>query len=113
MDKFREEFEYIIVDLPPVTSVIDPVAISKFIDGMLVVVRHGFSRKQSLHSAMNQLKYADVHVLGFVYNGYFSGSGYYKRHYRYYRYKGYYGNHYYYESNSKDAGKEKNASAKK
>lgn len=69
VEALKKKFEYVVLDLPPVTSVIDPVAVSPCIDGMIVVVRHGLSRKALVTSTMNQLRYANVRVIGFVYNG--------------------------------------------
>lgn len=91
LDTLSKTYEYILLDLPPVTSVIDAIAVSKYLDGMVVVVRHGYSKKQSIHAAMSQLQYANVRILGFVYNDTFQGSKYYRRS-RYSRYSRYYRN---------------------
>lgn len=66
----RQHFDYIIVDLPPVSTVIDAVAVSPYIDGMLVVVRQKHSRKRDIRETIGKLRYADVRILGFVQNGY-------------------------------------------
>ena len=68
MVDFSENYDYIIVDLPPVISVSDPLAMSKNIDGMVVVVRHGHTKKSDIMEAMRQLKLVGANVLGFVYN---------------------------------------------
>lgn len=74
------EFDYILIDLPPVTTVVDPIAVSQNLDGMLLVVRHAYTKKRMLNQAMRQLRFANVRVLGFVYNGYSKHSaGYYRR----------------------------------
>lgn len=85
IDSLKDSYEYIVLDLPPVTSVIDPIAVSKYLDGMVFVVRHGFSKKKNIVSAMNQLKYSGVRVLGFVYNCYKTKSGYFKSYNKYYK----------------------------
>jgi len=87
---FSEKYDYVIVDLPPVTAVADPLVISKLLDGIIVVVRHEFTRKKNVREAVRQLRFAEVRILGFVYNGYHTGSSrYYKRSGKYYR-KNYY-----------------------
>lgn len=85
IESLKDSYEYIVLDLPPVTSVIDPIAVSKFIDGIVFVVRHGYSKKKNIISAMNQLRYSGVRVLGFVYNCYKSKSGFFRSYYRYYK----------------------------
>ncbi len=67
--RFEKDYDYVIVDLPPVISVSDPLAISKNIDGMVVVVRHGHTRKKDVDEAIRQLELVGSNILGFVYNG--------------------------------------------
>ena len=69
IEGFREEYNYIIVDLPPVMSVSDPLAMSKNSDGMVVVVRHGYTKRSDVIETMRQIKLVNINVLGFVYNG--------------------------------------------
>ncbi len=68
IDKYKDKYDYIIVDLPPVLSVSDPIAISKYLGGMIIVVRHEHTRRRDIAETIRQLGYADVKVLGFVYN---------------------------------------------
>lgn len=68
IEAFAKEYDYIIVDLPPVIAVSDPLAMSKNIDGMVVVVRHGHTRKSEIIETMRQLELVGANVLGFVYN---------------------------------------------
>ena len=87
MEMLREMYDYIIVDLPPINSVIDAVAVSPCLDGIVMIVRHGYTRKKNLYAAVSQLRYSGVRVLGFVYNDYrvhSSGYGYKKYQYKYY-----------------------------
>lgn len=83
--KLTTIFDYVIVDLPPVTTVVDPVAVSTNLDGMLLVVNHAYTRRQTLIQALKQLRFSGVRILGFVYNGYSKHGG--KR--KSYSYKGY------------------------
>lgn len=61
-----KSYDYILFDLPPVTTVSDGLVLSKLLDGMVVVVRRGFCDKQSLAEAMRQIQFRNVKVLGFV-----------------------------------------------
>lgn len=61
-----EYFDYIIVDLPPVTAVSDAVTISKNLDGIVIAVRQDYVDKHSLDETVRQLKFSGVKILGFV-----------------------------------------------
>ncbi|MBR2459810.1 MAG: CpsD/CapB family tyrosine-protein kinase [Clostridia bacterium] len=83
--EFGEKYDYIVVDLPPVTAVADPLIMSKMLDGIIVVVRHAYTRKRNIREAVRQLHFSGVRILGFVYNGYHHGSGRYYKKSKYYR----------------------------
>lgn len=87
LKKLREMFDYIIIDLPPVNLVSDAVAISGFINGMIVVVREEYTEKKELERCFRQLKLSNVKVLGCVMNEAKSGSGSYGKYkkYKYYQ----------------------------
>lgn len=67
IEELRGKYDYIVVDLPPVTVVSDALAMSKLLDGMVMVVRSDHSDRQMLAEAMRQLRMVDVRILGFVY----------------------------------------------
>ena len=55
-----------VLDLPPVNAVVDAVNVSRYVDGMLVVLREGHCPRYVLDECMEQLRYAKANVLGFV-----------------------------------------------
>lgn len=67
MEQMRKEYDYIIVDLPPVTLVSDTMAMAKTLDGVVVVVRGDHAEKKLLAEAMRHLNMVGVRILGFVY----------------------------------------------
>ncbi len=85
-----EKFDYIIVDLPPVNIVSDALAVSKFITGMIVVIREEYTEKRELERCFRQLKLSNINVLGCVMNEAKSGGGSYGKYRKYYRYYRYY-----------------------
>lgn len=99
LETLREEFDYIVVDLPPVNIVSDALSIAKYITGMVVVIREEHTAKKELEKCFRQLTLSNVKVLGCVMNGAKSGGGAYKkyRRYRYYKYYRYYKDEYRYE----------------
>lgn len=107
LDENSKKYDYIILDLPPIIPVIDAVTVSKFIDGIILVVHHNFSRKENVLKAVQHLEFANAKVLGFVYNGYRKGGGYYKKGYKYnYNHYSYYYGHKKSESTDKEQKKE-------
>ncbi len=97
LEKLRERYDYVLLDLPPVTAVTDAVIASHMVDGMVVVVRAGHAVRGGLADTMRQLSLADARILGFVFNGAQEAeSKYYKK--RYYK-KDYYSNGYYRSDN--------------
>lgn len=86
VDTLTQNFDYIIFDLPPVNAVSDGLVVSKFIQGMIVVVRQDYSNRQNLSAMLRQLEYLHIKVLGFVMT-YRTISG--GRYGRYSRYKSY------------------------
>ena len=105
----REQFDYIIIDLPPVNIVSDALSIASFITGMIVVVRQEYTEKKELEHCFRQLKLSNVHILGCVMNEMTTGSGSYGkyRRYRYYKYYRYYRNYYKYEYKTHSEGTKK------
>lgn len=59
-------FSVIIVDLPPICSVSDALAVSKYLDGMLLVVRQDYCDESSLRETVKQLEFSKAKIGGFV-----------------------------------------------
>ena len=69
LETLKKSYDYIIVDLPPVSAVSDALILSKLTDGMIVVVRQGHADKKLLGDTVRQLQYNGAHIIGFVMNG--------------------------------------------
>lgn len=79
MEMLKQEYDYIVMDLPPVTVVSDAAAVSKLLDGVVMVVRGGVSDEQMLHEALRQLEMVNVRIIGFAYRDTDNpGTGYYR-----------------------------------
>ena len=92
LQSLKNEFDYIVIDLPPVNIVSDALSIASLITGMILVVREEYTEKKELERCFRQLKLSNVNVLGCVMNEAKSGGssyGKYKK-YRYYKYYRYY-----------------------
>jgi capsular exopolysaccharide synthesis family protein len=106
INEYKKEFDYIIIDTPPIAIVTDAILASKFANTSIFVVRHNFSSKDVLYLAdelaekgtmkklnilVNDVKMPGNYGYSFKY-GYRYGYGYrYNYGYSYYNY-----NHEYY-----------------
>lgn len=91
VEALSKGYDYIIFDMPPISSVSDALVVSNLIDGMVVVVRRDYCDQQTLAETVRQLEFHNVKVLGFV----FTYSQVLKKKYK--KYKKGYGHNYGYE----------------
>ena len=69
LSQLRSNYDYIILDLPPVGEVGDSLVVAGLTDGMLLVVRQDFCDRASLNKTVSQLAFVNCKVLGTVFNG--------------------------------------------
>jgi len=67
MNTLKSEFDYIILDSPPVLPLVDVNILSKLVDGVLFVVRAGKTSRSLVTMALDSISSANV--LGIVLNG--------------------------------------------
>lgn len=64
----RSAYDYIFLDLPPVTSVADAAILAPLLDGYVIVVRNETTEYRAVADSLDQLRLAKAKVIGFVYN---------------------------------------------
>jgi capsular exopolysaccharide synthesis family protein len=69
IETLRKQFDIVIFDMPPVVAVTDAQIMSAKVDGTLLVVREGVSRKEALLKAKQLLIMSKANVLGAIYKG--------------------------------------------
>lgn len=69
MNCWRQQFDYVIIDTPPVLAVTDAVRLSSHADSVLVIIRSGQTTREALTRSCDLLNQARVPVLGIVVNG--------------------------------------------
>ncbi len=69
LEKLRKEYDYILIDTPPVNIVSDALAISKKCDGVVLIARVAATTYRELKAANNAMKSLDIKVLGTIING--------------------------------------------
>ncbi len=65
-ESLSEQYDFILVDAPPVLPVTDAMVIEKLTGGMLMVVASGETRKRHVSEAMRVLATTGTHIAGFV-----------------------------------------------
>ncbi len=96
IELLRAEYDYIILDLPPVGEVSDAMATANLVDGMLLVVCQNYCNRIGFSTAVNQFEFVGVRILGIVMNRVSDHARGYGN--RYYNYKKYYRRYGYYRS---------------
>lgn len=68
IDKVREDYDYVIIDAPPLGVVIDAVIIGKYCEGAVLVIEQGVIKRKVVQDVIKQLKRGKVRILGAVLN---------------------------------------------
>lgn len=88
----RTEYDYILIDTPPIGSVIDAAIVAKTCDGAVMVIESGASSYRIAQRGKQQLEKSGCRILGVVLNKVNrERSGYYGKFGKYGNYRPYYG----------------------
>ena len=68
LDDVSNDFDYIIIDTPPINIVSDALPIIRESDGVVLVVRYNQSTHPEVEKAIAALEFIDAKILGFVVN---------------------------------------------
>jgi capsular exopolysaccharide synthesis family protein len=77
LDECRRRFDYVVIDTPPLLVVSDAVILSRFADGIVMVVRSGVTTVQALRRSVDRLSPVKDKVIGTVFNDAQRGGSYY------------------------------------
>jgi capsular exopolysaccharide synthesis family protein len=83
--RLREEFDFVLLDTPPVVAVTDALLLGHLADATIIITRAGVSRIDALMRAMDTVERSGVNLLGVVLND-FNPVGSYGSYYKYYQY---------------------------
>lgn len=67
--EMKNEFKYIILDTPPLQAVTDAQVLSTKVDGVLLVVRAGSTKRDAVLNSIDLIKKVQGKVIGTVLNG--------------------------------------------
>ena len=88
LSEAKKDYDYVILDAPPILSASEAVSISAFADGVILVARFGKTPVDAAEKAKELLVHAKANILGVVLN---DVKG---KNYSYYKYYKYYNYHY-------------------
>ncbi|RAO99215.1 sugar tyrosine-protein kinase [Petrotoga sp. 9PW.55.5.1] len=101
LDRLKEYYEKIVIDLPPIMVAPDAVIASRYTDGLVLVTRYGQTMRPTLKSAYENILTSGTNIIGTVINDVDEKSS----NYYYYYY-------YYYYSENSDESKKKEKKSK-
>lgn len=89
LQTLSEMYDYVFIDTPPVSVVTDAAVMSRFVDGVLLVVRSDETTKQAMNLSKKNLEDVDARILGVILNDYnaknhsYGSNSYYSYSYKY------------------------------
>jgi non-specific protein-tyrosine kinase len=69
IERYRQMFDMVILDTPPVLPVADALSLSRWIDGVVLVIRYEMSRFSLVDRARRRIISAGIPILKTVING--------------------------------------------
>ena len=83
-----QHFDFVLLDLPPVTAVSDALVATKLVDGVILVVRNEYVDTGSLNEAIRKIQLVEGKILGFAFSCANTVQNGYRKRYndRYYKY---------------------------
>lgn len=87
LTSLEPNYDYIILDTPPVTVVTDAAVLSKWSDGAILVVRHKSTEIETAQLAKKTLENVKANIIGCVLNDFKAAQS--SKPYAYYQYKNY------------------------
>src|SRR5262245_3602857 len=67
LDEARQHYDFVVLDTPPLVPVVDAAVLSRFVDGLLIVVAADETPRKLLEAALNVVD--ESKVIGIVFNG--------------------------------------------
>lgn len=68
MSELHREFDYVLVDIPPLKLYPEAAALAKMSDGLILIVKAHATRRETAQKVVSELKAANVPVLGAILN---------------------------------------------
>ncbi|MBP6342955.1 MAG: CpsD/CapB family tyrosine-protein kinase [Candidatus Omnitrophica bacterium] len=69
LSNMRSQYEFVIIDTPPVIPVTDPVIVGTLVEGMVMVVQAGRTQRGIVKRAMELLEQGHINLVGHILTG--------------------------------------------
>lgn len=91
IEELKKDYDFILLDCPPVLLISDYIHISSLSDGVLFVVAYAQTKKKQVSEAISLMKNNNMNIIGAVYSfyDYKKSNNYNEYNYGYYNYYGY------------------------
>jgi receptor protein-tyrosine kinase len=66
---FGQLFDYVLLDVPPCLEFADARIVGRYVETLLLVVRAGYTERQTAQAAVERLRLDGTSVLGVIFNG--------------------------------------------
>ena len=68
LQRAKEEYDYVLIDTPPVLPVTDSLVLGRMVDGLILVIDSGEVKVEMAREVKNQLVHSGANILGVVLN---------------------------------------------
>lgn len=68
VEALHADYEYVVIDSPPVLAIVDAVVLSRYVDAVLLTVDASRSRRRNVRRAVQTLRAVEAPLLGIVFN---------------------------------------------
>lgn len=66
IDELKETYDYVLIDCPPILVGTDTILATKFLDGVILVLRFNYATKDMVNECVKQLRNTKVNIIGSV-----------------------------------------------
>ena len=68
LEKLKEEYDYVLIDTPPVSGTIDAQIIGERVDGVVLVIKANCDKEEQLKNIVKDFKNKNIKIVGSVLN---------------------------------------------
>lgn len=74
LDDMSDQFDVVLIDLPPVLAVSDPLVVAPKVGGLVFVIRVSTARRDEVNNSLRRLQSAGANMVGCILNAYGAGN---------------------------------------
>jgi capsular exopolysaccharide synthesis family protein len=67
-EELRKEFEFVLIDLPPLTPYADAIVLGQLTDGLILILEEHSTRREAARTVTENLRASNIRILGGVLN---------------------------------------------